>query len=147
VPVAGRDTDIPILLCHFYDPLKQNIIFWGGSHHNTTCKLWNIRKTIPIIGEDARKLLPASHFHSITGCDTTSRMFRIDKSAAFKKMKTSQHFKENRNNFKTNMNEWTHNFIWKWSSSLSVRWYPKKEIKPSRIHEIWLKIGTGSIAI
>jgi hypothetical protein len=27
VPVAGRDTDIPILLCHFYDPLKQNIIF------------------------------------------------------------------------------------------------------------------------
>jgi hypothetical protein len=85
VTVVGTYTDILILLCHLND-----LFFGGESQHNTFCKLWDIRKTISVIGDDARQFLPA--IHAITGCDTTSRMFEIGKSAALKKLKILKYF-------------------------------------------------------
>jgi hypothetical protein len=47
-------------------------------------EIWNIRKTTSTLGLDACHILP--FVHAIYGCDTTSRMFGIEKSTAFQKI-------------------------------------------------------------
>jgi hypothetical protein len=146
VTVVGTDTDILILLCHFYDPLKHDLFFGGESQHNTTCRLWDIRKTISVIGEDARKVLPA--IHSITGCDTTSRMFGIGKSAALKKIKTSQHFRENIEIFSRSTS--TKEEIIQSGNEVVASLYggiPNEGLNLLRYRKFGSKLATGSIAI
>ena len=93
VSVVGSDTDLLVLLCHHFDPVHHNIYFGDDSKQGSGLKLWDISKTTSVLGQDLTYLLPA--IHSLTGCDTTSRMFGIGKSASIKKLKASHHYIDN----------------------------------------------------
>jgi hypothetical protein len=47
-------------------------------------KIWNIKQTKDFLGEDICHLLPL--LHSLTGCDSTSRLFGIGKGIALKRL-------------------------------------------------------------
>lgn len=49
-------------------------------------KLWDIKRTKMLLGEELCQLLPV--IHSLTGCDTTSKPFGTGKAAALKKRST-----------------------------------------------------------
>ena len=91
--VVGSDTDLLVLLTHCCNTSLYDIYFGDNSKAELKCKIWDIKKTRNVIGNDVADLLPA--IHALTGCDTTSRMFGVGKAAALKKLKVSEYYKEN----------------------------------------------------
>ena len=80
----GEDTDLLVLLCHHAKQNKKAIYFTSDKHVTTkTHKIWDISNTKSVIGEEICYLVP--FIHSMTGCDTTSRLFGIGKQFAQKK--------------------------------------------------------------
>lgn len=55
-------------------------------------KLWDIKRTKMLLGEELCQLLPV--IHSLTGCDTTSKPFGTGKAAALKKKKYNLHSRD-----------------------------------------------------
>jgi hypothetical protein len=78
-----EDTDLLILLFFHFDLDSNERNFKSMSTSSTTMKIWDIRKTKSTLGLDACHVLP--FVHAISGCDTTSRMFGIEKSTLFKR--------------------------------------------------------------
>ena len=77
-----EDTDLLILLLFHFDLDSNDIYFKSMSTSSTTMKIWDIRKTKLTLGLNACHILP--FVHAISSCDTTSRMFGIEKSTLFK---------------------------------------------------------------
>lgn len=88
--VIGEDTDLLVLLCHHADPNSHRIVFKSGKNVSGKKKIWDIQKTITILGTQVCKLLP--FIHAVTGCDTTSRLYSVGKAVALKKAKNDKHF-------------------------------------------------------
>lgn len=91
VEVIGEDTDLLVLLCYYFDRQAANNIFLRSDCRKTggkAIKIWDIRATADILSESICSALPG--FHSVTGCDTTSRLFGIGKGQALKKLISNQ---------------------------------------------------------
>ncbi|CAC5370036.1 unnamed protein product [Mytilus coruscus] len=90
VVVYGEDTDLLILLCHLAENNSHCIFFTTDKHISMkNLKVWDIQKTQQVLGEDVCLRLP--FVHAIIGCDTTSRLHGIGKSAVLKKIKSYHH--------------------------------------------------------
>ena len=81
VIISATDTDVLVLMVHIYSwrdifqPWQIKI-----DHQNFV----NVAAIADHIGSEACNILPV--FHSITGCDTTSFLFRVGKVAPWKKL-------------------------------------------------------------
>ncbi|CAC5372602.1 unnamed protein product [Mytilus coruscus] len=85
VVVIGKDTDLLVLLIHHVNQQCKRVIFKSDKMAiNKKMKIWNIQQTKEFLGEDVCNLLP--FLHSLTGCDSTSRLFGIGKGLALKKL-------------------------------------------------------------
>ena len=86
VVVVCKDTDVLMLLVWAYSSYKvtHNWYFkYEGEKY--AC----IRTIVDSLGPDICSVLPA--FHAITGCDTTSYLYRIGKVRAFNKLTINSH--------------------------------------------------------
>ena len=91
--VIGEDTDLLVLLLFHANP-NSEITFRSDkiTRGQNETRVWDIRKTIAVLGEENRQHLPVAH--AMTGCDTTSRLHGIGKGTAVSKMISSQYIKE-----------------------------------------------------
>ncbi|CAC5420536.1 unnamed protein product [Mytilus coruscus] len=102
--LIGVDTDLLVLLCYHMNFCHHNIIFQSEMKQSTKkFKVWDLKKTKNVLGEEFRKVLP--FVHSISGCDTTSRLFGIGKGQAVKKAQTDAYFMECANTFTDTMSK------------------------------------------
>ena len=84
--VIGEDTDLIVLLCMHADTNQSDVIFRSETKQKRKkMRVWDIKKTKDLLGQESCGLLPV--IHAVTGCDTTSQVFGIGKSAAIKKAK------------------------------------------------------------
>ena len=79
--VVEEDTDLLVLLAHHASTTSEDIFFF--SDRSGKDRKWNIRQLIEMLGE-VRHLLIV--LHAITGCDTTSSPYNIEKCTALKKL-------------------------------------------------------------
>ena len=66
-------------------------------------KRWDIKKTKVLLGDNICRMLP--FLHSVTGCDTTSRMFGVGKGVALKKLINDGHLKQQALLFNNNLKQ------------------------------------------
>ena len=84
--VIGEDIDLLVLLCTHADMNKSDIIFRSEAKQKTKkMRVWCIKKPKEALGQDKCSLLPI--IHAVSGCDTTSRVYGIGKSASLMKLK------------------------------------------------------------
>lgn len=86
--VVGEDTDLLILLLHHADMDGKELYFRPEPKRNAKkVRLWNIKISKEKLGSRiCSKLL---FIHAITGCDTTSRLYGIGKTASLSKIQCS----------------------------------------------------------
>ncbi|CAC5413385.1 unnamed protein product [Mytilus coruscus] len=102
--LIGEDTDLLVLLCYHMNSRNHNIIFQSEMKQSTKkFKVWDLKKTKKVLGEEFCKVLPFDH--AISGCDTTSRLFGIGKGKAVKKAQTDAYFMECANRFTDTMSK------------------------------------------
>ena len=82
VVVVGEDADLLVLLCYFAEPNTKRLLFMSDRTQNS--KLWDIKQVQQTRGYRKSNILPV--IHSLTGCDTTSRLFGTGKGPALKKL-------------------------------------------------------------
>ncbi|KAG1711224.1 hypothetical protein GQR58_002605 [Nymphon striatum] len=90
--VVGDDTDLLVLLCSRTGPTSHNLFFRPEPKLTSRrqAKCWNIEQVQKILGRHVcNNLLVA---HGLLGCNTTSRLYSIGKSAALKKLNSSAYF-------------------------------------------------------
>ena len=86
VIVVGEDTDLLVLLCYFAEPNTKRLFFMSDRTQNS--KLRDIKQLQQTLGYRISNILPV--IHSLTGCDTSSRLFGIGKGPALKKLWNDQ---------------------------------------------------------
>jgi hypothetical protein len=85
VIVIVEDTDLLVLLIHHVNQQCKWVIFKSDKMaKNKKMKIWNVQQTKGFLEEDICHLLP--FLHSLTGCDSTSRLFGIGKGIALKRL-------------------------------------------------------------
>ena len=84
----SADTDLLILLLHHMPPHSKNIFFASDCKKNTKGRVWNIKEVQAKLGTFVCKHIP--FLHAFLGCDTTSRLFRIEKGSILKKFKENK---------------------------------------------------------
>ncbi|XP_053377818.1 uncharacterized protein LOC123527311 isoform X1 [Mercenaria mercenaria] len=91
--VIGEDTDLLVLLINRVAD-HHTIYFKSDTRQSLTHlrKIWNIKKTRKVLGNNTCRLLP--FLHALTGCDTTSRIFGIGKAVALRVLRTNTKFQE-----------------------------------------------------
>ena len=82
------DTEVFVILVHFYRKPKLECIMWMGSLDKA--RLSDIAATVHNLGDKTNSLLAV---HCLTGCDTTSQLFGIGKSTALKVLKSGAELK------------------------------------------------------
>ena len=92
-------------MCYHYDTHKHNLFFVSGTSKCTRkiVKRWDIKKTKVLLGDNICRMLP--FLHSVTGCDTTSRMFGVGKGVALKKLINEGHLKQQALLFNNNLKQ------------------------------------------
>ncbi|KAG1678576.1 hypothetical protein GQR58_013380 [Nymphon striatum] len=90
--VVGDDTDLLVLLCSRAGPTSHNLFFRPEPKLTSRrqAKCWNIEQVQKILGRHVCDNLLVAH--GLLGCDTTSRLYSIGKSAALKKLNSSAYF-------------------------------------------------------
>lgn len=90
--VVGDDTDLLVLLCSRAGPTSHNLFFQPEpkltSRRQARC--WNIEQVQKTLGRHVCDQLLVAH--GFLGCDTTSRLYSVGKSAALKKLNSSTYF-------------------------------------------------------
>ena len=82
--LVGEDTDLLVLLCYHMNTDFHNIVFQSEMKASLKkIRIWDIKKTKTVIGQELCKILP--FVHAISGCDTTSRLFGVGKGQNVKK--------------------------------------------------------------
>ena len=85
--VIGEDIDLLVLLCTHADMNKSDIIFRSEAKQKTKkCGVWDIKKPKEALRQDKCFLLPI--IHTVSGYDTTSRVYGNAKSVSLKKVKS-----------------------------------------------------------
>ncbi|ESP02014.1 hypothetical protein LOTGIDRAFT_157147 [Lottia gigantea] len=95
--LIGDDTDLLVLLCFYADLGAQDIFLKSETKTTQIVKIWDIKRPKCVLGQEVCELLP--FLHSITGCDTTSRLFGIGKGSVLKKLIFNKHFREQAKRF------------------------------------------------
>ena len=91
--LVGEDTDLLVLLCYHMNTDYHNIVFQSEMKVSLKkIRIWDIKKTKTVIGQELCKILP--FVHAISGCDTTSRLFGVGKGQNVKKASNDIYFKE-----------------------------------------------------
>ncbi|KAK6167145.1 hypothetical protein SNE40_021242 [Patella caerulea] len=86
--VIGEDTDLLVLLLyHLKHPVDSEKLYFRTDKEAKHIKVYDIALIKQIMGERVCKRL--LFLHAFTGCDTTSRIFRIGKSTAFSRLMKS----------------------------------------------------------
>ena len=90
VTVIGEDTDLLILLLHYYNASLNKIYFRSdrSSKSNNERKVLDIGYLKATLGEDICQCI--LFIHAFTGCDTTSQFCRIGKGTCFSKLVKSK---------------------------------------------------------
>ena len=89
IVVKSPDTDVLVLLVHYFPKMKNTSELWFQTGLITSTK--NCRRYIPVhelcksLGSVVCEILPAAH--ALTGCDTTSSFFGIGKKSMLKALK------------------------------------------------------------
>ena len=79
--VNADDTDVAVMLVHHWNEEKYDILF----HSWRSNKSWSIKESSSSLSPDMKSNL--LFVHPFSGCDTTSAVFGIGKTTAFKKFK------------------------------------------------------------
>ncbi|VDI23197.1 Hypothetical predicted protein [Mytilus galloprovincialis] len=88
--VVGEDTDVLILLLFHAEENSKPLVFQSDKIRKS--KVWDIKKTKELLGNEIVDLLP--FIHAITGCDTTSRLYGIGKKEGLKRLRENAFFRE-----------------------------------------------------
>ena len=89
IVVKSPDTDVLVLLVHYFQNMKNTSELWFQTGLITSTK--DCRRYIPVhdlcksLSSVVCEILPADH--ALTGCDTTSSFFGIGKNSMFKVLK------------------------------------------------------------
>ena len=89
IVVKSPDTDVLVLLVHYFPNMKNTSELWFQTGLITSTK--DCRRYIPVhelcksLSSVVCEILPADH--ALTGCDTTSSFFGIGKNSMFKALK------------------------------------------------------------
>ena len=90
--LVGDDTDLLVLLCLHADLNAKELIFSPEPKKCTKQRrVWNKKQVKLSLGQE---LCDNIFLHALLGCDTTSRLYGIGKSASIKKFKSSQEFRQ-----------------------------------------------------
>ena len=87
--IKSPDTDVLVLCVHYFSKLQHTQELWFQT--GTVSSTKDRRRYIPVqencstLSPVFTNILPAAH--AVTGCDTTSLLFSIDKQSAFKVLK------------------------------------------------------------
>ena len=81
IVVVSKDTDVFVLLVHFFAVLKPDCNWFMNIGND---QYINIKRIVDLVGIDLAVVLP--QFHAITGSDTTSFKFNIGKVKVLKKL-------------------------------------------------------------
>ena len=89
--IIGEDTDLLCLLLHHAND-KHHIYFTSEQKSNVKQKpkLWDIGYVRSKLGNEASKIILL--VHALLGCDTTSRIFGVNKAVAFTKLMSDKMF-------------------------------------------------------
>ena len=90
--LEGDDTDLLILLCYHAELDVLDLFFQPESKANSKRRFWNKKSVKEKLGQEI-----CHHFvfiHAISGCDTTSGLYRICKDLPLKKFLSDTHFRE-----------------------------------------------------
>ena len=91
--LVGDDTDLLVLLCFHADLNAKELIFSPEPKKCTKQRhVWNIKQVKLSLGQELCDNI--LFLHALLGCDTTSRLYGIGKSASIKKFKSSQEFRQ-----------------------------------------------------
>jgi len=91
--VIGEDTDLLVLLCYHSKDTSNKIYFKSEPKQNTTkIKIWDITETRRKLGLSVCNILP--FVHAFSGCDTTSRIFGLDKGTVLKKISANMQLQD-----------------------------------------------------
>ena len=103
--IIGEDTDFLVLMCYHYDTHKHNLFFESGTGKckRKMVKRWDLKKTKGLLGDNICRMLP--FLHSVTGCDTTLRMFGVGKGVALKKLINDGYLKQQALLFNNNLKQ------------------------------------------
>ncbi len=86
--VRSDDTDVQVLLIYYASKgMFGSSLVYMHAGHGTRERFIPINKVAKNLGKDMSSCLPACH--SLTGCDTTSSLYRIGKTTAFNKLKNN----------------------------------------------------------
>ena len=99
--VIGEDTDLLVLLCFHGDMDGCDLYFYSeAKSKGKKQRIWDIKNTKNKLGLDTCKLLPV--VHALSGCDTTSQLFRVGKSNALKRLTNDSFLRQARTFFDVN---------------------------------------------
>ena len=91
--LEGDDTDRLILLCYHAELNVLDLFFFQPeSKANSKRRFWNKKSMKEKLGQEICR-----HFvfiHAISGCDTTSGLYRISRDLPLKKFLSDTHFRE-----------------------------------------------------
>lgn len=88
--LVGKDTDLLVLLIHYYNPSLKTISMTSEPRNSKGGKLWDIRKIQESLGDRISSVI--LFVHAFMGCDTTSKPFGKGKSVSLKLSNTNQDF-------------------------------------------------------
>lgn len=87
--VVGVDTDLLVLLCFYVDPEVHGIFMYSQNRSSTNqTRMWNIQTIHSHLGANVCAALLI--IHAVERCDTTSRLYGIDKGYVLKKFLSSK---------------------------------------------------------
>ena len=91
--LIGEDTDLLILLCYHASLQSCDIFFRSETKKGTKRpRVWSIKSVKQQLGPELCKNL--LFLHAISGCDTTSQLYRIGKGNSLKKFRSNQKLRE-----------------------------------------------------
>ena len=88
--LVGEDTDLLVLLIHYYNPSLKTIHMKCEPRNGKGGKLWDIKKIQESLGYTISSVI--LFVHAFMGCDTTSKPFGKGKSVTLKLSNTNQDF-------------------------------------------------------
>ena len=92
--VVGEDTDLSVLLCLHADVKSQPLFFKSEKKQTAkkNHKVCHINRLKGVMGPELCLLLP--FVHSVSGSDTTSRLYGVEKGASLSMLRSDSAFKE-----------------------------------------------------
>ena len=87
IVVHSPDTDVSMLLLHYYFCIPHRLMFYTGSGVNR--RLLDVHKFAKQLDSNICAALPS--FHAFTGCDTTSAFMRKGKKGPFKLLRNNKY--------------------------------------------------------